>query len=147
MPRKDTAFAIAATALVVVALVLGFRRLGGRPRQRDLRADELRLNHLSGIGAAIHDGWVKGPRSEDNRLPVTLSDLRVQLGRTPTSDPITGEAYEYHQKTGSQYELCAVFATEQQPPAMEPRWAHPKGRHCFPLDAAEALQQQWNFRY
>jgi hypothetical protein len=139
--RRDTAFAVAATTLVIAGLVLGFWQLGGRARQRDLRADAARENDLRDIALRIHNGWSAYARDEDRKLPVTLAENRqVEMMRVRTKDPITGSSYEYTPKTGSQYELCAVFAIDNSEPqryaGAAGSWAHPKGRYCFPLNAA-----------
>jgi len=138
MLRKDTAFAVAATALVIVGLALGFWRLGGRPRQRDLRADAARVNDLRAIAVAIRSEWRAHTRDQDRKLPAALSDIRVRLGSARTSDPISGTSYQYMPKTDSQYELCAVFSTDSSEfPSLgaNAQWSHPQGRHCFLLDA------------
>jgi hypothetical protein len=138
MARRDTAFAVAATGLVVLALVLGFRQLGGRPRQRDLRADEVRVSQLRDIALQMRDEWKSRASATEHKLPATLADMSVRLGDRSVKDPITGAPYEYTPKSGPQYELCAVFAADSsaQEPAPGPPWKHPLGRYCFSFDAA-----------
>src|SRR5262245_58605570 len=111
MPRSDTAFAAAAAALLLTGLVLGFRQLGGRTHQRGLRADATRVNDLGAIAVQIHNEW-NSSRDENQKIPDTLADLNhlKETTRVRTSDPITGTWYEYMPDTGSQYQLCAVFA-------------------------------------
>jgi hypothetical protein len=147
MARRDRAFAGAATALVVLALVLGFRQLGGRPRQRDLRADAVRVNQLRGIVLQMREEWRAHAGDAARNLPATLADVSVRLGDRSIADPITHSPYEYAPRSGSQYELCAVFAADSsaQEPAPGPPWKHPKGRYCFSFDAASDSQDL--FRY
>jgi len=74
-------------------------------------------------------------------LPATLAEL------TPSSpvslkDPVTHAPYEYHPKSGTTYELCATFATASRAdegtyPPRTAFWNHPKGRHCYQLDAGQ----------
>jgi hypothetical protein len=137
--RKEVAFGIAAGVLVIVALTLGYQQLGGRTRQRDLRADAARVNDMRAIAAEIQ--WKTRPQDADRKLPTKLEDLKEQLeaSHVRTKDPITGTPYEYTPKTGSTYELCAVFAAdseEQEGIGGQRNWVHPKGRHCFSLDAS-----------
>ena len=147
MARRDTAFAAAATALVFAGLVLGFYQLGGRPRQRDLRADEIRVGHLRDIVVQIRDEWRARAGDAERKLPATLADMSLRLGDRSIKDPTTGAPYEYTPKSGSQYELCAVFASESsaRQPAPGSPWKHPQGRHCFSFDAASDSQEL--FRY
>ena len=136
MPRKETAFAVGATALVIAGLVLGFWQLGGRPRQRDLRADDVRLDHFVAIAGAIHNKWTASAVDESRKLPATLEEFRATNNAIRTADPITGVPYEYIPGAGPQYELCAVFATASTDTNIRRGWTHPKGRHCFSMNAA-----------
>lgn len=147
MARRDAAFTAAATALVVAGLVLGFYQLGGRPRQRDLRADQVRVDHLREIVVEVRNEWSARAGDAERKLPATLADMSVRLGDRSIQDPITGAPYEYMPQSGSQYELCAVFAAESsaQQPAPGSPWKHPQGRHCFSFDAASDSQEL--FRY
>ncbi len=56
-PWRDRAYAWAATAMVVVALVLGFTAAGTPSRQRDLTLDESRVNRLSLLSGSIAAYW------------------------------------------------------------------------------------------
>jgi hypothetical protein len=57
-------------------------------------------------------------------------------------DPVTNISYEYHPVSGTAYRLCAVFATDTRAEYQRLRiptfWAHPKERHCYELNAAQA---------
>jgi hypothetical protein len=128
--------ALSASAVLVMG-ILGFSDLGAPRTQRVLRADEKRLEELYQINQQIYFHWAS-KKSSSQKLPEHLD----QLQGVPLVDPITREAYEYHIKQGSQYELCATFSmNSKQNEATSSRadiWAHPSGRHCFQLDAAEA---------
>ena len=109
--RKDLGFGIAAGILVIAALILGFRQLGGRARQRDLRADAARVNDLRAIAVAIHQNWMRVPQ-----LPTKLTDVgrRSEALDIRIDDPITNAPYEYSPKGNSDYELCATFAAAER---------------------------------
>jgi len=128
--------ALSASAVLVMA-ILGFSRLGAPRTQRVLRADEKRVQELYQISQQIYFHWAS-QRSSNPKLPAHLD----QLQGVALADPVTREAYEYHPKDGSRYELCATFLmSSEQNEAASSRtdmWAHPSGRHCFQLDAAEA---------
>jgi hypothetical protein len=107
----------------------------GPPRdQRAISADERRISDLRGIA---HTLQVR----QTPELPKVLADLTP--GPLPhLRDPLTNTPYEYHPKTGTNYELCATFETvsaqgdaEFQQPS--PFWRHLRGRQCFQLDAAK----------
>jgi hypothetical protein len=134
--RKETVLGVGATAIVILALILGYRQLGGRARQRDLRADAARVNDLRVLAVAIHEEWMK-----NQKLPGKLADVaeRSESIQLRTTDPISKAPYQYAPGTGSRYELCATMAAgrrEQDWPEMSRAWAHPPGRHCFALDAS-----------
>ncbi|MEX2263894.1 MAG: DUF5671 domain-containing protein [Bryobacteraceae bacterium] len=130
-------FAAAASAAVMVALVLGFGRLGPPQAQRQIEADRQRAEDLQTIARNLHALWRAGDRGQ-TQLPDTLSGLNERGLRT--ADPITREPYEYRVFEGPEYQLCATFSTAGQGPVRSPRpnrfVAHPLGRHCFQLNAA-----------
>ena len=66
-------------------------------------------------------------------MPETIASL---VDKWQATDPETGKRYEYRVKSGTQYELCAVFdepAEQNRYPSQF--WHHGKGRTCFTLDA------------
>lgn len=132
--RRDLALAAGAAVVVVAVVAFGFRILGPPRDQRAISADERRITDLRGIAQAIQI-------RQTPQLPAKLTDLR-QGPVLHLQDPLTNTPYEYHPKTGTTYELCAMFETAsaegdsefQQPSAF---WRHLKGRQCFELDAAK----------
>lgn len=135
--RKEAAFGIAAGVLVSAALILGYQQLGGRTRQRDLRADAARVNDLRAIAVALHEEWMRQAKLPSKLAEVSQRSEAIELRIT---DPITSVPYEYAPKTGTSYELCATFVagsgSEQDWPETSRRWTHAKGRYCFALDAS-----------
>jgi len=122
---------------VVVMLILGFLYLGTPSTQRALRADRKRAQDLYQLSDKIHTLW-----TANGRLPGHLDELRDAA----SADPITRAAYEYRPTEGSRYELCATFALPSELNQVSPRasvWSHPAGRHCFPVDASQTLDNPY----
>ena len=144
MGGKDRIFLASAVVLVAAAVVFGFWTLGSPLRQREAAWDSRRVADLRAIAAEIHAQWMRKDETQQRELPGSLPALVSAPGAQPLSlqDPLTGQPYEYGRRAGSAYELCATFArtsneyrkkTEALPPSF---WDHPRGRHCFVLDAA-----------
>ncbi len=136
---RDRWMAVASGLVVAIMLVLGFMQLGAPSRQRKLVADSQRVQRLYMLSNAIRDYW----QAHASQLPTSLSEI-------PGSyvDPITNQAFEYVPAQGSQYQLCAVFASpspreedNQLPRNDQNAWTHPAGRHCFVLDVSAPPQQ------
>ncbi|HEV2490419.1 MAG TPA: hypothetical protein VGT03_11460 [Candidatus Acidoferrales bacterium] len=127
---------IAAAIAVLAAAVLGFWNLGSPARERQIRQDLRTVQALEKLATQINQSW----NGSNNVLP---SDLE----RFPTSvkqDPTTHAPLVYHPKSGSQYELCATFLSDDRHTAPEseaPFWLHPSGAHCFRLDASVNVPQ------
>lgn len=131
---SDKWMAAISGSAVVLMLVLGFSYVGSPSTQRMMRADERRIQDLYHLSDKIHDVWNKG-----TKLPAHLDELN---GAT-LADPITRVAYEYRPKEESHYELCATFAAASLQNDAAPRsktWAHPEGRYCYLMDAAQVAE-------
>ena len=123
----------AVVACIVYALVL----LGTPSYHREVRLDEDRVSNLMNISDNIDLFW---DRNEE--LPRELSQLSGREYHVESlDDPETGARYEYEPLTGSDYRLCAVFATDtaDEPHGDRPfwlgAWDHGRGKHCFDLKA------------
>ncbi|SRR5579872_4459788 len=128
---RDGLLATGAAIVVVAVLVLGFRLLGPPRNQRDISADERRVQDLRTIAQQIFNR---------HSLPANLAELKLGAA---AEDPVTHAPYEFHAKSGTAYELCATFATasaesDTEYPRPNTFWSHSKGRQCFQLDAAQA---------
>lgn len=133
---RNTWAAVAATIVVVAVIVLGLRDLGGPQNQRQLQSDLRTLHALEALAQQIQFAW----NTSGKVLPANLD----QFLSTVTQDPSTRKRFAYHPKSTSGYELCATFATDTRdlPPQNPPGpWPHPKGDHCFQLDAAQQVPQ------
>jgi hypothetical protein len=137
-------FAVAATVLVVTALVAGVVVVGGPGEARLERLDEARRNDLQEIERTLRNRWRSGQPT-----PATLADLTP--GASPEfdsvvvpdpsaghlHDPVTGEPYAYRALSDSRAEVCATFALPYSRPSPylngSTITAHPAGRACFTL--------------
>ncbi len=134
--NRNTWAAAAATVVVVVAIVLGLRDLGGPANQRMVQADLRAVQALGTLAQQIQTSWSNSGRV----LPPNLDTFP----RSMAQNAVTNRPFAYHPKSGSAYELCATFATASPNPPNQNTpdgWAHPKGNHCFQLDAAQPVPQ------
>ena len=137
---------LAIGAIVVVIATLGYSiYLVGTPgQQRDVRLDERRVDDLRNISENI-DIYLE----INEEMPAGLEDLiGPRFYVQSIEDPETGVPYEYLVTEGNNYELCAVFSTDDSERRSRPResgptrryysdrvWDHGVGRTCFPLTA------------
>jgi hypothetical protein len=129
--HRDLLLAAGALIVVLIVLALGFQRLGPREHWRAVKADARRIEDLRSIAQHIH--------FPQKKVPATLAEL-PNISGVSLKDPVTQAPYEFHPKSGMAYELCATFATDSAPDeeGLQPKfWIHPKGRHCYELDATE----------
>lgn len=136
---RDTGMAAASTVVVITMVILGFSRIGAPQSQRALRADQKRVQDLSGLSGQLNLYWSRNH---------TLPDHLDQLPGAVIADAVTRQPYEYHVKGGSKYELCATFLLESHlnDVTRNPsRWSHSAGRHCFQMDATEPLDTPYPY--
>lgn len=140
----DRLFAVLATAAVVIGVISGFWLLGSPKKQRQLRADQQRLEDIRDIAQRLHQ---QARRSQDRKEAVNLPASLPPNDRK--TDPISGKTYEYQRLDRTHYKLCAEFTTDStkerlrdSPSADQSFWQHPSGRHCFQLDVQE--EPPWN---
>lgn len=137
----DRLFALLAVAAVVIAVITGFWLLGSPNKQRQLRADQQRLQDIREIAQRLHEQAKQSPTlGKSIDLPVSLPPPARQF------DPISGKTYEYRRLDSTHYQLCAEFATDSNkdrlrdsPWMNQDFWQHPSGQHCFQLDVLEEL--------
>ena len=142
-PARDRWFGLGAAVAVFVFVILGFVQTGSPWRMRARQFDESRLQSLYEITNELHNRVTPRPEGRGEKLPPSLDQV---LGLSPvdTKDPVTGKPYEYSPASeGMKYELCAVFDAADSPPDVPAAWAHPAGRHCYELDAAQATPQYY----
>jgi len=122
---------IAATAFVVVVVILGFRVLGSPGTQRMRESDLRTVRSLAELAQQINMKWASGGKE----LPKDLESFPSRAKQ----DLLSGKPFGYRVKSSNEYELCAEFATYNRGApgvnAFDP-WMHPKGEYCFPFDAS-----------
>ena len=138
--RRSVYFAASAAAAVVLVFCFGVAATGTPSVQRQLQADSKRVQDLHAIASAMY-GWHARTRWDrtSETLPKTLSQLVGKgIMSWQISDPETRVPYTYTVKSGTVYELCAAFSSEE--PQDESRrtqfWHHGQGQTCFTLDAS-----------
>lgn len=126
----------AATLVVVTAVSFGLLSLGGPGKQRLIQADLRTLQTLQSLAQSI--GFAVA--NTHGQMPETVNGFPGTL----TQNPVTGQAFVYHAKAGTAYELCAIFAAASPASLAQEAggtWVHPKGNYCFHLDASQPIPQ------
>jgi hypothetical protein len=129
--QYNRTFAIGSAVVVIAAFLVGLGVAGTPSIQRRLQADQRRVENLQAISRMVY-----GRVQLAGEMPETIAPL---VAKWQATDPETGKPYEYRVKSGTQYELCAVFdEPEERNPYPSQFWRHGKGRTCFTLDARTA---------
>jgi hypothetical protein len=143
--RFHTAFALAASVVVVAAVAWGFILAGSPATRRLERFDDQRLRDLQTIAreiqSAVVDPAVANPKDKASLkapLPKTLEEAaKTARGeRINLRDPESGEPYGYTVKNDSTYELCANFARPRDEDSGV-FWNHSAGAHCFTINVLD----------
>lgn len=129
--RAGRWIAVAASVVVVAAIVAAIAVMGSPSRQRLMRLDERRVDALGNIANQL-DAW----RNEHGRLPGSLAELAAAPGVRVPQDPASGRPYGYEVLGATEYRLCAQFDTDtaagtDPQPWLRAAWAHGTGRQCF----------------
>jgi hypothetical protein len=105
MKSRVSPAAVAATLAAALAVIAGLVLLGTPSHARERKLDEIRVNDLASISAAIDEFWAKR-----TALPDSLDSLvsAQQLDRVP-KDPGTNSPYTYLRSGDRSYRLCATF--------------------------------------
>ncbi|MEL7312696.1 MAG: hypothetical protein AAFN07_14375 [Pseudomonadota bacterium] len=122
--------AILATVAVLAAIAGGLYLLGGPGKWRNYKEDRMRLSDIRRIQNSISGHFYTA-----EALPESLED--TELSNEILRDPVTGKRYEYEAIDTRRYRLCAVFSEASRAGVDSTSWQHPKGRHCFKLEALD----------
>lgn len=131
------------SGLVIIASVAGGFAIVDSPMlARKKSFDARRLSDLQQIQMAVRTYY-----QTNDKPPQTLEELldgRMVVDRT-IQDPMTGEVYSYRPLEDDQFEVCAIFATDNRDDERAlgfPVWApygqlysHGVGETCFLLNA------------
>ena len=139
-PRTHFVFSIAASVVVLIAIVWGVALVGSPRTARLQRFDLQRLSDLRTIKRELQS-LCQDPDIKDQLkrpLPETLDELAALARDEKINlfDPETGQPYAYTVRNATTYELCAKFSLERDSD-MDVFWNHPSGRHCFTVDALD----------
>jgi hypothetical protein len=132
--NRNVGAAIAASILVIGAVVLGFVVLGSPGNQRLVQSDRRRVQMLAQLAQQINNSW----NTSGKVLPSSLE----KFADVAKLDPVTHKSYVYKPKTETKYELCATFVKDSpETPNNDPNmsWNHPKGDYCFQFDATQPV--------
>lgn len=138
--RIHAVFSVVSSLIVIATVVWGAVLVGSPGEARLQRFDAQRLGDLRTISREVqslcHDPDIKTELKRP--LPKTLDELAAlaRSERINLTDPETGERYVYTVKDGTTYELCATFSLKRDSD-VEVFWNHPRGRHCFTVDALD----------
>ncbi len=138
--NRSLIFGLGAAVALVAVFSIGLRVAGTPGRQRRIEADRRRVQDLRAVAGAVHF-WNQRAGTTGEPMPATLTQLAGKgIQRSQLADPETGLLYEYRAKSGTAYELCAVFSAPQEEDQVRQTqfWYHAASRTCFTLDAATA---------
>lgn len=136
--RKAKLYAIIASVLVLVSIVLGFLSVGSPLDERARKFDDQRVSDLSSIQYQIVNFYQK-----KGSLPQTLAEINDPLSSFMVPvDPVTNLSYEYTQTGKTSFEVCATFTLPSREvsgktdvltiPGVQPQvFNHDTGRTCF----------------
>lgn len=145
--KESKLYALGATVLVVVVLVLGLQNSDTPQETRDMRLDDQQVQNLMDMEWRINDHF-----NLTKTLPENVEMLYVGV-EVPVA-PEGRQAYEYNILDADTYELCATFAyasqqtgsdvtrpamTEQTESMKNPytNWDHTAGQTCFERTAVD----------
>lgn len=133
-------FGVAASIVVMFAIVWGFILAGSPANRRLERLDEQRLQDLQTVASEIQSmvAYTDGRKELKEPLPKTLDEAvrRARGARLNSRDPATGQPYRYTIKSETTYELCARF-TRRRESDYRVFWNHPAGEHCFTINVLD----------
>ena len=135
-PSFNRVFGSVAVTGVVLAVALGFAGIGSPSYGRLVNYDNQRTSDLYSLA-------VDAMQIEEahKRLPASLREM--DPARTHSLDPQTNSPYVYARGRGTNYRLCADFATDTSRNVTDP-WKHSKGVFCYKLDATRELEPSQN---
>ncbi|PIR38359.1 MAG: hypothetical protein COV34_02005 [Candidatus Zambryskibacteria bacterium CG10_big_fil_rev_8_21_14_0_10_42_12] len=122
-------WAITATIMVLVAIVLGFIALGSPRTQRMIREDGQTVQTLQSI-----DSDIRYYVQNTGMLPAGLDDLYQSVYTYGNPNTYTNEGLSYRVVDADSFELCATFNLPSQgisSSTYEDPWFHSEGTSCF----------------
>lgn len=141
--QKRMLFRYGTVGLVAILVIGAFFLVGSPSKQRILRFDGMRSQHLQDLKYSIESYY-----TQSGNLPTSLADLNEApyYSGGIITDPETGAAYEYRGTGEKTYELCATFGAEIKDTSTAPHgphsftYEHSAGRQCFQLSIPENIK-------
>ena len=128
--RGRTILLLAVSAVVAIAVVVGFLALGTPATERERRLDDTRLEDLRALRSRV-----AGHFRRTGVLPTRLGAMdTIRPGGAGLLDPASHDAYGYEVVDDSTFRLCATFdhPTEDEPARIAyDAWAHGAGPTCY----------------
>ncbi len=138
--RESIFFAIGATLLVLITLVLGFMNAATPVEVRESRIDDNQINDLQNIQWNIEEYY-----RANETLPASLAD--AYNGKPVLTAPEGRQPYTYRVVSTTSYELCGTFAQDSTEndytnvrlyyPEKNQNWSHGQGEWCFERTVSE----------
>jgi hypothetical protein len=126
---------IAAFAVVVLGVAIGFAAIGPPQHVRLVELDRRRVSDLQSIENTLRFDPAEHVTGFQPKLP-------SQRGNDWPRDPLTSEPYGYQRENATRYRLCATFALPSDADENPLRWRHGAGRTCYRLDISAARREQ-----
>jgi competence protein ComGC len=124
---------------VLAGIALGFLIIGTPSMQRDREMDQRKVSDLNIIQSQVTNYF-----NQNDRLPVSLDEVKDISLYVECKDPGVCETYEYRVVDEDTFELCAFFDSDSgklgvidvpaDPYRYLGNWEHPAGRACFERD-------------
>lgn len=128
MPEpRGRPFALALSAIVVLAVGIGLYIVGSPAKARLRALDDRRAGDLRETSYRVSAYW-----ESRAALPPVLDSLDpAGSDSLAYRDPANGTPYEYRVTGDSTYDLCAVFTYPSLGGYGVDPWRHPAGKYCF----------------
>lgn len=129
-------WAIVATLVVIISIILGFVALGSPKTQQMIREDGQAVQTLQSI-----DSDVRYYVQNTDVLPTSLDDLYQSVYAYGNPSTYTNEGLTYRVVDADTFELCATFNLPSQgisSSAYEDPWFHSEGTSCFTRNVTDA---------
>ncbi len=140
--RQSIYFGVAASIVVLTALVLGFMNSETPAEVREMKIDSNQVGDLQDIQWRIEDHF-----RVNESLPESTAELFANAS-APTA-PEGRAAYVYEIESGTEYQLCAEFSqnatrdefTRMYPSEKNYNWNYREGYHCFEREVDNQYRQ------
>ncbi len=150
MMSAERLLAIAATVVIVAAVIAGIVLTEGPGTARAERFDQERLDNLNSLAQLIDGHYITHEALPES---IAVFDTDANYDRF-SSDPRTGTPYRYDILSEASYRLCATFETEgphefglysriawdfaTDPRTIEPRSIEGAGEKCFVVSISKS---------